>query len=90
MWYYIVHRWVIFLSGLAHITLPNSTDKASIQGGKHGTILALDTSDVSNGHITDYPTDEVTTAVQIPLEDGKIPGHVKLHNGSCTPQEQNF
>ncbi|KAN0087150.1 hypothetical protein V8E54_000838 [Elaphomyces granulatus] len=83
-------QWVIFLSGLAHITLPNSTDKASIQGGKHGTILALDTSDVSNGHITDYPTDEVTTAVQIPLEDGKIPGHVKLHNGSCTPQEQNF
>ena len=81
---------MIFLSGLAHITFPNSTEEASIQGGKYGTILALDTASVSNGHITNYPMDEVTTVLQIPLKDGEIPAHVKLHSGACTPREQNF
>jgi fatty acid/phospholipid biosynthesis enzyme len=38
---------VIFLSGLAHITLPNSTAEAWVSGGKTGAILALDTADVS-------------------------------------------
>jgi hypothetical protein len=82
---------VVFLSGLAHITLPNSTQEAFVLGGKHGILLALDTPDVSaGGHITVYPTDEVTIGLQIPLKDGTVPGHVKLHDGGCSPQEQRY
>ncbi|OOF98194.1 hypothetical protein ASPCADRAFT_403988 [Aspergillus carbonarius ITEM 5010] len=39
-------RWVIFLSGVAHITLPNSTDEAWVVGGRNGAILALDTEEL--------------------------------------------
>ncbi|KAJ5987952.1 hypothetical protein N7481_003162 [Penicillium waksmanii] len=77
-------RWVVFLSGLAHITLPNSTADAYIPGGKNGAILALDTADVSSlGHITKYPSQESTVALQIPLGQGGIPGHAVLHDGAC-------
>jgi hypothetical protein len=77
-------RWVVFLSGLAHITLPNSTAEAYIPGGKNGAILALDTADVSSlGHITKYPSQESTIALQIPLGQGGIPGHAVLHDGAC-------
>ncbi|CAI7599169.1 unnamed protein product [Penicillium manginii] len=77
-------QWVVFLSGLAHITLPNSTAEAYIPGGKNGAILALDTADVSSlGHITKYPSEESTVALIIPLGQGGIPGHAVLHNGAC-------
>lgn len=33
-------RFVTFLSGLIHITLPNSTDDAWVVGGKYGLIFA--------------------------------------------------
>lgn len=42
-----IHRWVVFLSGLAHITLPHSNAEARVNGGKNGAILALDTAAVS-------------------------------------------
>lgn len=37
-------RFVVFLSGLIHLTLPNSTDEAWVVGGKYGMILAGDTA----------------------------------------------
>ncbi|KAJ5102616.1 hypothetical protein N7532_003145 [Penicillium argentinense] len=81
-------QWVIFLSGLAHITLPNSTAEAWIPGGQQGAILALDTADVSAlGHITKYPSQETTTAFQIPLGEGGLPGHRVLHAGPCKGEE---
>lgn len=95
-----VIRWVIFLSGLAHITLPHphrsnntnnshKTDEAWILGGKNGAILALDTADVSaEGHITRYPSGEATIALQIPLEGGVPPKHRVLHAGACKSEEQ--
>ncbi|OQE25117.1 hypothetical protein PENSTE_c006G06752 [Penicillium steckii] len=77
-------QWVIFLSGLAHITLPNSTTEAWIPGGKNGAILALDTADVSTlGHITKYPSKESTVALQIPLGEEGVPAHRVLHAGGC-------
>ncbi|KAJ5779296.1 hypothetical protein N7457_007016 [Penicillium paradoxum] len=80
-------QWVIFLSGLAHITLPLSTTEAWVQGGKNGAILALDTADVSElGHFTTYPSQERTTAVQIPLGKG-VPAHRVLHEGPCSGEE---
>ncbi|KOS45468.1 hypothetical protein ACN38_g3591 [Penicillium nordicum] len=81
-------QWVVFLSGLAHITLPNSTTEAWIQGGKNGAILALDTADVSAlGHFTTYPSQDRTTSVLIPLGEKGIPGHRVLHNGPCQGEE---
>lgn len=80
-------RWVVFLSGLAHITLPHSDKEAWIRGGKEGAILALDTANVSDdGHITKYPSDEVTVAMQVPLKK-KVPGHRVLHSGACKGEE---
>lgn len=81
-------RWVVFLSGLAHITLPHSDKEAWIRGGKEGAILALDTVSVSgDGHITKYLSDEVTVAMQVPLKKKKVPGHQVLHDGACKGEE---
>jgi hypothetical protein len=79
-------RWVIFLSGLAHITLPDDeTTSAYVSGGQFGLIFAADTADVSaKGHGTAYPGTTETIAIQIPTEDGGIPDHSILHNGPCT------
>jgi hypothetical protein len=79
---------VAFLSGLAHITLPNTTasptTEAWIQGGKYGFLLAVDTADVSRfGHITEYPSDSDTVSLQIPLKSGSVPEHTVLYDGPC-------
>ncbi|PYH45231.1 uncharacterized protein BP01DRAFT_296601 [Aspergillus saccharolyticus JOP 1030-1] len=75
-------QWVIFLSGLAHITLPYSDDEAWVSGGKNGAILALDTKEVSaEGHATTYPSGEMTVALEVPLS--QVPEHRVLHSGAC-------
>jgi len=72
------------MSGLVHITLPNSTDSAWIQGGKYGFILAADTTEVSKwGHITEFPGGDETVIAQFPLVGGVVPEHVKLYDGAC-------
>ncbi|KAJ5109034.1 hypothetical protein N7456_005709 [Penicillium angulare] len=82
------NQWVVFLSGLAHITLPNSTAEAWVTGGKHGAILALDTADVSGwGHITRYPSNETTVVFEIPLGEEGVPGHKVLYQGACQGAE---
>lgn len=76
-------QWVVFLSGVAHVTLPNSTAEAWIQGGKYGVLFAADTSDVSKyGHLTEYPSDAATMALQIPT-GGMVPEHEVLYQGPC-------
>ncbi|KAJ5344845.1 hypothetical protein N7452_002849 [Penicillium brevicompactum] len=81
-------QWVVFLSGLAHITLPNSTTEARVEGGKNGAILALDTADVSAlGHYTTYPSKERTVALEIPLGEAGAPSHRVLHEGPCEGEE---
>jgi hypothetical protein len=78
----IVLRYVIFISGLAHVTLPNGTDEAWVRGGKYGILIAADTASASeHGHITTYPSAEDTIALQIPFADGKIPAHTALYSG---------
>lgn len=79
-------RWVAFLSGLAHITLPNSTVDAYVHGGKDGFIFAADTAAVSGGHLTNYPSNSETVALQIPT-GGTIPQHNVLYSGPCKPTE---
>lgn len=83
-----VYRYVAFLSGEAHITIPGSRHEAWIHGGAHGLIIAADTADVSRiGHVTDYPGDTETVALQIPIADGKFPPHTRLHSGPCKIHE---
>jgi hypothetical protein len=81
-------RYVVFLSGLAHVTFPNSTEEAWILGGRHGLIIAADTAAVSAlGHITTYPGREETIAMQIPTADGLVPPHSVLYPGPCKGAE---
>lgn len=77
-------RYVGFVSGKAVVTLPNGTDTATIYGGKHGLIFAADTKDKSTyGHITKYPSQDVTVLFQIPAANNQVPEHVVLHDGPC-------
>ena len=83
-----VYRLVWFTSGLAHLTLPNTTagptTEAWVQGGKYGLILAADTADVSKyGHITTYPSAADTIGLQVPFAGGRVPEHTVLYDGPC-------
>jgi hypothetical protein len=78
-------RYVYFISGLAHITLPNATGEVWVQGGKYGLIIAADDAAVSKyGHTTSYPGDADTVALQVPFKGGVAPNHTVLHSGPCT------
>ncbi|KAL8367139.1 hypothetical protein RB595_008898 [Gaeumannomyces hyphopodioides] len=90
---------VVFLSGLARITLPSSSGGGNgtatsfdVRGGRNGIIVAADTRDVSGlGHTTDYPGDEPTVVLQMPIAAGR-PGFGRysvLHEGPCTEEEMS-
>lgn len=82
-------QFVAFTTGLAHVTLPNSTDEAWIRGGKYGLVIAADTAAVSlGGHITRYPSDDMTIGLQMPTSGGVVPKHTVLHTGACKHHEQ--
>ncbi|KDQ54572.1 hypothetical protein JAAARDRAFT_49197 [Jaapia argillacea MUCL 33604] len=77
-------QYVVFLSGLAHVTLPNSTADAWVPGGSNGLLVAADVASVSTyGHITTYPSPFETIALQIPTAGGIVPNHTVLHDGAC-------
>ncbi|PSR83815.1 hypothetical protein BD289DRAFT_435236 [Coniella lustricola] len=80
-------QWVIFISGLAYITLPtNSTTAAYIPGGEFGVIFAADTADVSAaGHRTQYPGVTETVALQMPVDE--VPTHEVIHSGPCVDDD---
>jgi hypothetical protein len=78
-------RYVSFISGLVHITLPNATGEVWVQGGKYGLIIAADDAAASKyGHTTSYPGDADTVALQVPFKGGVAPNHTVLHSGPCT------
>lgn len=80
-------RWVAFLSGQAHVTLPGSSVDAIIVGGANGLIFAADTAARSTqGHITNYPSKQATRVLQIPTNGG-IPNHNVLYSGPCRASE---
>ncbi|KAI2634536.1 hypothetical protein GGS21DRAFT_518264 [Xylaria nigripes] len=83
------NQWVAFIAGLAHITLPDDPEaNAFVVGGRLGLIFAADTADVSEkGHITRYPGNTETIALQIPTKDNTIPPHSVLHSGPCSSNE---
>lgn len=72
----------VLLSGQAHVTIPeHSDDELWISEGKNNLMIAADT--VGKGHITDYPSDSSTHALQIPFRDGRLPEHTVLRSGVC-------
>lgn len=71
------------LSGLAHVTLPESDDELYIVEGVNGLIVAADTR--GEGHFTEYPSDKPSIALQMPFKDGKVPKHHVLNKGVCVP-----
>jgi hypothetical protein len=75
------------MSGLVHITLPNSDHEAWIQGGKYGFLIAADTKNVSEtGHITEFPGAADTVIAQFPFANG-LPQHAFLYEGPCKLDE---
>ena len=55
-----------------------------VQGGKYGVLLAVDNAAVSRfGHVTTYPGDADTVALQVPFEAGTQPKHSVLYEGPC-------
>ncbi|KAL9599259.1 MAG: hypothetical protein Q9219_003961 [cf. Caloplaca sp. 3 TL-2023] len=83
-------QYVAFTAGKAVITLPNSTAKATVYGGRDGLILATDIANASTyGHVTKYPSGQTTVVLQIPLEDNRVPDHTVLYGGPCKRSEQN-
>ncbi|KAI1866718.1 uncharacterized protein JN550_007571 [Neoarthrinium moseri] len=79
------YQWVVFIAGLAHITLSEDNSTAvDIAGGEFGLIFAADIAAVSeHGHRTQYPGITETIALQIPTKDGKIPNRDVIHAGPC-------
>ncbi|KAF1985907.1 hypothetical protein K402DRAFT_356312 [Aulographum hederae CBS 113979] len=78
---------VIFLSGVIHLTLPNSTAETWVIGGANGMIVAADVT--GTGHRTVYPTDETTVAIQVPFEGGvgELPAYEVAGEGPCVGQQ---
>ena len=77
-------RFVAFTSGEAVVSVPGSVNKAHIKGGRDGLIFVADTANVSSmGHLTQYPSGQETTAIQIPTAGGEIPAHTVVHQGPC-------
>ncbi|KAF2156651.1 hypothetical protein K461DRAFT_234334, partial [Myriangium duriaei CBS 260.36] len=77
-----VPQLVAFMSGVAHITLPDSDDQGVwVIGGAKGLIVAVDTT--GSGHITTYPSDRETIALAIPFANGTAPAYEVVNKGQC-------
>ncbi|KAF2169364.1 hypothetical protein M409DRAFT_20587 [Zasmidium cellare ATCC 36951] len=70
----------VLLSGLAHVTVPAS-GLEELWIGEGDVMIAADT--IGKGHITDYPLDKESHALQIPFKDGTLPAHRVIKAGIC-------
>lgn len=68
------------LSGLAHVTVPED-ELEDLWIDEGDVMIAADT--IGKGHITDYPLDKDTHALQIPFKDGVLPAHRVIRSGVC-------
>ena len=80
---FINNRFVVFVTGIATISVPSSPISAYIFGGTwNSLIIATDTAAVSTtGHSTLYDAD--TIILEIPTAGGVVPAHTILHEGPC-------
>jgi hypothetical protein len=81
-------RWVVLLSGMGIITLPDNSANITVTPGEDAILFVADTDDVSTGgHRSQYLGASESVLLQIPTLDGGIPGHTVLHTGPCTAQQ---
>ncbi|KAK5194372.1 hypothetical protein LTR99_002873 [Exophiala xenobiotica] len=59
------------------------TESLYIVSGVNPLIIAADTDMRSPGHLTFYPSDTETVAMQIPFKHEKVPEHKVLYGGPC-------
>ena len=64
-------------------TQQEPTESLYIVSGVNPLIIAADTDTRSPGHLTFYPSDTETVAMQVPFKHGKVPGHKVLYAGPC-------
>lgn len=77
-----VPQMVHFVSGLAHITLPDDPrQELWLPGGAGGLLFAVDTT--GSGHVTTYPSDQSTLGILVPFEGGQLPGYEVIKEGAC-------
>ncbi|KAI4197341.1 MAG: hypothetical protein LQ350_005961 [Teloschistes chrysophthalmus] len=79
-------RYVYFTSGLAVVSIPNSTASVRIKGGRDGLIIAADSTGA--GHVTKYPSGQETVALLVPTLGGSLPGHSVLYEGGCRREDE--
>ena len=76
------------MAGETVVSLPNSTQTATIRGGRYGLMLVTDTANVSRyGHISKFPSMKETVVIQLPTENNEIPSHSVLYEGECRHEE---
>lgn len=75
------NRFVLFTSGLINITLPHSSDFITLHHGRNAIIAAVDTT--GTGHISTYPSEEVTVVYQLPFKEDVAPEYEVLGEGAC-------
>ena len=76
-------RFFVLLSGLAKVSLPYGDDELWIMEGVNGLMIAADTK--GDGHVTEYPSDKPSVALQIPFAGGRMPKHLVVGKGVCDP-----
>lgn len=77
-----VPQLVHFVSGLAHVTLPDDPSQDLwLLGGAGGLLFAVDTT--GSGHVTMYPSDQSTVGLLAPFEGGRIPSYEVIREGAC-------
>jgi hypothetical protein len=54
-----------------------------IKSGLNQLIIAVDGDIRAPGHLTYYPEDTETVALQVPFRDGRIPDHAVVKSGAC-------
>ncbi|KIW13269.1 hypothetical protein PV08_08456 [Exophiala spinifera] len=59
------------------------TESLFVVSGVNPLIIAVDTDLRSPGHLTFYPSEVETVALQVPFKDGRIPEHDVLYDGPC-------
>lgn len=71
----------VLISGLACVIAPNSTEHLWISQHENQVVVANDMAGA--GHVTKYPLNEPSIALQLPFKRGKVPDYRVLHSGPC-------
>lgn len=72
---------------MARVSLIDGSEELWILEGVNNLIVAADI--IGDGHITDYPSDKTTIALQIPFKEGQVPKHRVIQQGVCPLSSQH-